>query len=100
MKAKHTFFLLLCPLFFAACGSDFEGIWQCKDNESETLTINKIGSNTYELEFGSEMSFSGEVNDDGVLVVEMMGNVSRLSLDGGELRFSGVLAPCKLLKKK
>lgn len=100
MKPKQAFLLFLYPFFFTACSTNFEGVWQCKNDNSETLTINKISKNTYELEIGEDITFSGEVNDDGVLVVEMMGNVSRLSIDGGDLRFSGVLAPCKDLVRR
>ena len=99
MKPKQTFLLLLMPFFFTACSADIEGVWQCRDDKSETLIINKISKNTYELELGDDITFSGAVNDDGVPVLEMMGNMSRLSISGGDLRFSGVMAFCKDLVK-
>lgn len=105
MKTQRYITLIAYPLFLAGCigqmGSpNFEGAWECKDGSNETMTINKVSKKTYELDFGEGVSFSGEVNDNGVLVVEMMGNVSRLAIDGKELHFSGILAPCKDFMKK
>lgn len=81
------------------CGSSFDGKWICTNDSNEKLTISKISKKTYEVDFGSGMTFSGEVNDDDVLVVEMLGNVSRLSINKGKLQFSGILAPCKEYQK-
>lgn len=91
----------------ANCGNlsgnpDFEGEWVCKNDQKNTIAIKQIGKKTYELNWGTGgllsdgkgVVFSGEVNEDGVLVVEMMGNISRFSIDKGELHFSGIVADC------
>ncbi|WP_373517148.1 hypothetical protein [Pricia sp.] len=93
IASKLTMAIIL--IFSLSCGSgnpDFEGEWVCKSDKMNTIGINKIGEKTYELDFGNNMVLSGEVNNDGVLAVEMLGNVSRFSISKGELRFSGVFA--------
>ncbi|TRZ46241.1 hypothetical protein [Robertkochia solimangrovi] len=93
--AIASLLLLLTGCFAGIKDSSFEGTWKCTEDTHEVMKITNIGKNTYELDFGKDVAFSGEVNDDGVLVVEMMGNISRLSIDGSGLHFSGILAPCK-----
>ena len=83
-------------MLFTSCGglgnSNFEGTWACNNDKNSTLKFNKIGNKTYEVDLEGGPAFSGEVNEDGILVVEMLGNVSRFSINKGELRFSGVFA--------
>lgn len=70
----------------------FEGVWQCKDGDGTTLGFDKIDNRTYQIDFGDNVVFSGDLNDDGVLVIEMMGNLSCFSIKNDGLHFSGILA--------
>lgn len=88
------FLVLAIMASFTSCGNpDFEGIWTCKKGGDIKLIIKSISDNSYELKFDENdpSSLSGNV-EDGVLVINMGGNIERFSIKSGELLWSGVFA--------
>ncbi len=94
-KITSKLLLTIIALTFISCGlPDFEGVWKCKNDSNFTIIINKISDKTYELKlYGSNgSSVSGSVEND-VLVINMFGNIERLSLvNENKLKWSGVFA--------
>lgn len=100
ITAKLT--LLITLITTVSCsGPDYERLWKCKKKNNITIEIIKLSDKTYELKFAgvSGASVSGSV-EDGVLAVNMFGNVERFSIKGNELKWTGVFADeCSVFEK-
>lgn len=91
---------LILVLIMGSCNSkaDFSGTWYCKQEKEKTLHIQSIAKNTYEISIDDTYTITGEVNENGVLTVNVMGSKSLFTIKDNTLRWSD--GDCKEFTKR